>query len=266
LKFYKRDITAWMDGTEALSDGAYRAYDVIVNLIYLHEGPITLNEKGIAGRCNQSTRAFRCHLRELFDSGKLRLDSGKLVNVRAEKEIEILRKPTKSPERSDKPLENNTARNNGAKPISLDKTREDKNRQEKISADALDDPRAVLFDEGITLLVALGLKEARARPMIGRWLRDASDDAVRVMDAIRRAKSQSVAEPISWISANLNPKVVPYGPASKDTRNDYQRRLEALKQRSRGDNDTEPVSETWRGPIIEGDFTTSGAMAEPKAK
>jgi len=216
LKFYKREITSWMDGTENLSDGAYRAYDVIINLIYLHEGPITPNEKGIAGRCNQSTRAFRSHLRELFDSGKLALVSGKLVNIRAEKEIETLRKVTKSPERSDKPLENNTPPNPGPELSSLDKTRRDDTRQEENSADALEDARLVLFDEGVTSLEAMGVNSKRVRPMIGRWLKDTQDDAPRVLDVIRRAKSQAVIDPIPWITANLSPKVISYAKRTDD--------------------------------------------------
>ena len=43
VAFYKHDIAAWMDGTESLSDRAYRAYHVIVQMIYLNEGPIALN-------------------------------------------------------------------------------------------------------------------------------------------------------------------------------------------------------------------------------
>lgn len=244
MKFYKRYITDWMDGTENLSDGAYRAYDVIVNLIYLHEGPITLNEKGIAGRCNQSTRAFRGHLQELYDSGKLRLVSGKLVNIRAEKETEILRKPTKTPELSDKPLETNNSLNTGNKPPSLDKTRQDKTRQDEVSADALDDPRAVLFDEGVTLLIALGVNHTRVRPMIGRWLKDTRDDASRVLEAIRRAKSQSVADPIPWISAVLSPKVIPYGTKSRNDRRDEWRGVleQAAEYGSRGNPDAGGVS------------------------
>lgn len=237
MKFYKREITAWMDGTESLSDGAYRAYDVIVNLIYLHEGPITLNEKGIAGRCNQSTRAFRSHLQELFDSGKLRLVSGKLANIRAEKEIETLRKPAKSPEHSDKPLGNNTPPNNGSEPESLDKTRLEETRQEKSSADALDDPRVVLFDEGVSSLETLGVPTSRVRPMIGRWLKDTGDDATRILDAIRRAKSQSVADPIPWINAVLSPKVIPYGTKSRNDRKDEFRAVldQAREFGNRGD-------------------------------
>lgn len=81
--FYKHDIPAWMDGTEALSDGAYRAYHVIVQLIMLNEGPIALDERGIAGRCNQDLRTFRVHLATFLRAGKLTLSDGLLSIERA---------------------------------------------------------------------------------------------------------------------------------------------------------------------------------------
>lgn len=118
VAWFKHDIPAWMDGTEGLSDGAYRAYHVICQLIYLNEGPIALNEHGIAGRCKQSIRAFRKNLDELLGRGKLTLENGRLANSRAGKELgkvetnrenaakggENSGKVRKSP---DKPLENN---------------------------------------------------------------------------------------------------------------------------------------------------------------
>jgi uncharacterized protein YdaU (DUF1376 family) len=88
VNWYKHDIPSWMDGTESLSDSAYRAYHVICQLIYLNEGSIMLNEHGIAGRCRQSIRAFRASLRELLDTGKLTLSEGRLSNSRAKKELE----------------------------------------------------------------------------------------------------------------------------------------------------------------------------------
>jgi hypothetical protein len=88
VNWFKHDIPAWMDGTEALSDGAYRAYHVICQLIYLHEGSIALNEHGLAGRCRQSVRAFRRNLAELIDAKKLTLDNGRLRNSRADIELE----------------------------------------------------------------------------------------------------------------------------------------------------------------------------------
>ena len=87
VNWYRHDIPAWMDGTESLSDRAYRAFHVICQLIYLNEGPIVLNERGIAGRCNQDVRRFRASFKELVDAGKLRIVDGKITNGRADDEI-----------------------------------------------------------------------------------------------------------------------------------------------------------------------------------
>jgi hypothetical protein len=87
--FYKHDIPAWMDGTEGLGDGAYRAYHVIVQLIMLNEGPIARNERGIAGRCNQPLRSFSKNLNELLAAGKLVIDAeGRIANQRAASELD----------------------------------------------------------------------------------------------------------------------------------------------------------------------------------
>lgn len=88
VAWYKHDIPAWMDGTESLDAEPYRAYHVICQLIYMNEGPIALNEHGIAGRCKQSIRTFRASLKTLLDGGKLTLSEGRLANSRAEKELE----------------------------------------------------------------------------------------------------------------------------------------------------------------------------------
>ena len=86
--WYKHNIPDWMDGTEGLDDGPYRAYHVVCQLIYLHEGPIALNEKGIAGRCKQHVLAFRHNLKVLLDLKKLTLADGRLDNNRASTELE----------------------------------------------------------------------------------------------------------------------------------------------------------------------------------
>ena len=89
--FYKHDIPAWMDGTEALSDGAYRAYHVIVQLIMLNEGPIARNDRGIAGRCNQTLKTFLRNLAELITVGKIQVVDCKLDNGRAASELVAIR-------------------------------------------------------------------------------------------------------------------------------------------------------------------------------
>ena len=58
VAYYQHDIAAWMDGTEGLSDGEYRVYHIICQLIYLKDGPIVMHETGIAGRCHQHVLAL----------------------------------------------------------------------------------------------------------------------------------------------------------------------------------------------------------------
>lgn len=90
--FYKHDIPAWMDGTENLSDAAYRAYHVVVQLIMLNEGPITPNDRGIAGRCNQTVKTFTKALAELIKAGKLTMRDGRICNARAAVELSFVEK------------------------------------------------------------------------------------------------------------------------------------------------------------------------------
>lgn len=142
--FYKHDIPSWMDGTESLSDGAYRAYHVICQLIYLNEGPIALNEHGIAGRCRQSVRSFRKHLDELISSGKLRLENGRLANSRAEKELEKIDENRMNAREGG--INSGRSRNSAAKPLKVndadeaplqeDRSLKDKTRLDKTSISA----------------------------------------------------------------------------------------------------------------------------------
>jgi uncharacterized protein DUF1376 len=105
VEFYKHNIPKWMDGTEGLDDGEYRVYHVVVELIYLHDGPIVHHESGLAGRCNQHVLAFRRNLQKLLARGKLfYTPGGKLTNKKAETELakiaEGRRKPPVDPPRT----------------------------------------------------------------------------------------------------------------------------------------------------------------------
>ena len=102
VAFYQHNITAWMDGTEGLSDGEYRAYHVVCQMIYLHNGPIVAHESGIAGRCNQHALAFRTNLKKLIERGKLFVTpDGKIANRKADAELQRIaskrRKPPANP-------------------------------------------------------------------------------------------------------------------------------------------------------------------------
>lgn len=157
VAWFKHDIPAWMDGTEALDDGPYRAYHVICQLIYLNEGPIALNEHGIAGRCKQSLRAFRANLKVLLDCGKLEILDGRLSNSRAEKELENLSdnrvnagkggkksgevrksrsKPLKNNEPDEAPLQEDRSLKTRLEKTREDETRLDQTRRESRPSDA----------------------------------------------------------------------------------------------------------------------------------
>lgn len=134
-----------MDGTEGLDDGPYRAYHVICQLIYLNEGPIALNEHGIAGRCKQSIRTFRASLKALLDMGKLTLSEGRLDNSRAKKELENIsdnrvnagKGGVKSGEvrkSRAKPLENKEPEQASLQIDGSQKRREEKTREDKTDA------------------------------------------------------------------------------------------------------------------------------------
>ncbi len=41
--------------------------------------------------------------------------------------------------------------------------------------------------------------------LIGKWLRDAKDDARQVLLAIQKSREDQIADPIAWISASLKP-------------------------------------------------------------
>lgn len=144
VAWFKHDIPAWMDGTESLDAEPYRAYHVICQLIYMNEGPIALNEHGIAGRCKQSIRLFRSSLKILIDSGKLTLVDGRLSNSRVEKELENVLKNRenagkggeesgKSRNSHDKTLNNNDEVEASLQDNRSHKTREEETREENIT-------------------------------------------------------------------------------------------------------------------------------------
>lgn len=68
-------------------------------------------------------------------------------------------------------------------------------------------PRADLFGRGLKILTGLtGKPEGQLRGLLGRWLKVANDDAVKVLRTIEDAARDKRAEPVSWIEAALKSK------------------------------------------------------------
>lgn len=151
VAFYKHNIPDWMDGTESLSHPAYRAYHVICQLIYLNEGPIALNERGIAGRCNLSTKGFRGALEELLQAGKLTLANGQISNSRAEIELENVRNNRKNAGEGGK--KSGTARNGPRNQLKTQDTAQaplpdDRSLKEKTREESESSPRVRAGGDG----------------------------------------------------------------------------------------------------------------------
>lgn len=64
-------------------------------------------------------------------------------------------------------------------------------------------PKARLFREGKTILVSMGLTEARSGSVIGQWLKK-NPDALGILAALTYARDNSVIEPIGYVTRLLN--------------------------------------------------------------
>jgi hypothetical protein len=69
------------------------------------------------------------------------------------------------------------------------------------------DVRKRLYDEGRRVLQArAGLPEARARTLIGKWVRDAGDDAATVLAKIRQAEADAIIDIVPWVAKAIQPR------------------------------------------------------------
>lgn len=218
VNWYKHDIPAWMDETESLSDGAYRVLHVVSQLIYLNEGPIRLNENGIAGRCNMHVLAFRKYLNELVTSGRLlRNPDHTLAQPRAHLELERIGRNRVNAglggRARAKSLENHTSNVAPLKLVSAHKTREEERREEnKDAAPAavgeninIKTPDAELFAKGRDIL------GKSAGGLIKRLLDAKGGNIPQAMSALYEASTKD--NPREYIGGVINRKT--YVPAGR---------------------------------------------------
>jgi hypothetical protein len=72
-----------------------------------------------------------------------------------------------------------------------------------------------LWIEGVPILASMGMADSKARPLVGRWLKQTRDSPLTVLDAIQRARDHAVVDPIAWITRSLAEKP---NDARKDSR------------------------------------------------
>ena len=85
--FYQRNATDFRDGTRKLSLAARGAYNDLVDLMYIHGGPIEDDDFAIACELRVKMKQWRAVRAEILASGKLTLVDGFIHNERADEEL-----------------------------------------------------------------------------------------------------------------------------------------------------------------------------------
>ena len=72
------------------------------------------------------------------------------------------------------------------------------------------DARTTLFRDGLTALMRLtGLMEKRARPLLGKLLKQSKDDCVGLLAILCEAERDQPADPVSWIVKCVEHRAAP---------------------------------------------------------
>jgi hypothetical protein len=73
--------------------------------------------------------------------------------------------------------------------------------------DAPSDVKDVLWRDGVaSLRRQTGKSEGQCRSLIGKWLKTTKNDCPKVLTAIRQSEADRVIDPVSWITAAVQPK------------------------------------------------------------
>lgn len=156
LPYYKAYPRDFFEGTVGLDLEFKGAYRLILDLIYMHGGRLTDDPRFIAGHLGCSVKRWNTLRAALIESGKIDVSDGVLRNLRADKELEILRSfSDQQREKARKPRKNNGLTAAMAEPWSShtepepDKKKESATHSCAIGSEAavFDVPKAARFDE-----------------------------------------------------------------------------------------------------------------------
>ncbi|WP_201829615.1 YdaU family protein [Microvirga zambiensis] len=226
-RWYKRCGADFIHGTLGLTLEEKGAYSLCLDLIYEYGGPIADDARWLSGICGVSVRKWNAIRESLIKAGKLTLEDGRLMNIRAAAEIANSKLSSdnlaengakggrKRAENERRSKENNDLGQAGLK--HLDKIRKDnpplpsfENLDEWLRGLVQDQPLMLaldtheikaLIDDGITSAdieagISAALKEnfrARSwRQMVG-WVRRAAQD--RLAKAPKASAGQTASQP-----------------------------------------------------------------------
>jgi uncharacterized protein YdaU (DUF1376 family) len=156
LPYYKAYPRDFFEGTVGLDLEFKGAYRLILDLIYMHGGRLTDDPRFIAGHLGCSVKRWNSLRLALIESGKIDASDGVLRNLRADKELEILRSfSDQQREKARKPRKNNDLGVAMAEPRSShtepepDKKKESATHSCAMGSEAavFEAPKAARFDE-----------------------------------------------------------------------------------------------------------------------
>lgn len=87
MKWYKRDPDAALNGMRSLSDEQYKAYNIILDLLYSRDGKVPDDGRFMCSHLNWDPRKWRRVRGELLALGKIHSEGDFLSNSRASYEI-----------------------------------------------------------------------------------------------------------------------------------------------------------------------------------
>jgi uncharacterized protein YdaU (DUF1376 family) len=248
-EYYRMDYEAWNEGTYDLTLEQEAAYLRLCHQMYRRGGPIPNSKHLLCSLFRSGHTRATALLNKLIKAGKIVVtENGELANKRVLRELtereELLAKkraaghygglknkrvatpadPDQTPSRprADPDQVPSNLRATAAKslnghdpPEASAKLGEERRREESTSslrseAPVSPDARTLLFRNGLSDLVAMsGRPETKLRAVLGKWLRDADDDALRILTLIAKAKQDQPADPIAWIEGHFRRETEP---------------------------------------------------------
>jgi len=221
-EYYKMEFEAWDEGTVDLTLEQEAAYLRLCHQMYRRGGEIPNSTKLLQS-------LFRCHhnkatalLTALVAAGKIVVTEQRTLTNQKVTKVLVNRESVSSSRRVTGGLggsRSGVARRNPlnghdppepiASPIE-ERRREESTSSLRSEASVSPDARTLLFRNGLAELATLtGRPETKLRSVLGRWLRDTDDDALRILALIAKAKQDRPADPIAWIEGHFRRETEP---------------------------------------------------------
>lgn len=217
--YYKRFPRKFLDaciGTEWTLEHK-GAYALVIDLIFMRDGHLPDDSKYIAGQLGCSVRKWNSIKKFLIEQGKISDENGIISNKTAnnliierrtnrDKNAENGRKRHKNKDNPQRTLEpNDQPRVEEYKSSTVVSS----SSEESTTGVSAPSDSEFIWSVGLEFLVNAGSSTKAARPMLGRWIKDAGggDVGARIVaDAIRQAQTAGTGDPIPYISKIIKAK------------------------------------------------------------